>query len=306
MGADYRTRHNAAMLRHLALLLLLAPALAHAWNAAGHRLTALIAWQQLSPAGRDAVATLLTAHPDHPRWTTRARSVEPAALLAEAATWPDDIRGDPRFHDEGSEPPTPPVPGLPDTGRHRRWHYVDLGPDDKPVAGELDRRIGELARTLGAAGSAAERAWALPWLVHLVGDIHQPLHVGHAEDGGGNAVEIEDPFNPRLPFTNLHTWWDDLPGPPWLRGRRLEQRATRLLAEHPPPVPGTVETWRTESHRLLAVAYPEASGSLLPIANEDFRKRSRDIADRRIVDAGYRLGWLLEATLVARVPRETK
>ena len=295
------------MLRHLALLLLLlAPALAHAWNAAGHRLTALIAWQQLSPAGRDAVAALLAAHPDHPRWTTRARSVEPAALLAEAATWPDDIRSDPRFYDEGSEPPTPPLPGLPDTRRHRRWHYVDLGPDGMPVAGELDRRIGELARTLGASGSQAEHAWALPWLVHLVGDIHQPLHVGHARDGGGNAVEIEDPFNPRLPFTSLHAWWDDLPGPPWLRGHRLEQRADRLLAQHPPPVPGTIETWRSESHRLLTVAYPQAQGSLLPIADADFRRRSRDIADRRIVDAGFRLGWLLEATLVTRVPRETK
>jgi len=295
------------MLRHLALLLLLlAPALAHAWNAAGHRLTALIAWQQLSPAGRDAVAALLAAHPDHPRWTTRARSVEPAALLAEAATWPDDIRSDPRFYDEGSEPPTPPLPGLPDTRRHRRWHYVDLGPDGMPVAGELDRRIGELARTLGASGSQAEHAWALPWLVHLVGDIHQPLHVGHARDGGGNAVEIEDPFNPRLPFTSLHAWWDDLPGPPWLRGHRLEQRADRLLAQHPPPVPGTIETWRSESHRLLTVAYPQAQGSLLPIADADFRRRSRDIADRRIVDAGFRLGWLLDATLVTRVPRETK
>jgi hypothetical protein len=91
-----------------------------------------------------------------------------------------------------------------------------------------------------------------------------------------------------------------------LRGRRLEQRAERLLAQHPPPVPGTIATWRSESHRLLAVAYPQAPGSLLPIADEDFRRRSRDIADRRIVDAGFRLGWLLEATLAARVPRETK
>jgi hypothetical protein len=195
---------------------------------------------------------------------------------------------------------------LPDSRRHRSWHYVDLGPDGVPVRGELDRRIGELARTLGASGSPAERAWALPWLVHLVGDIHQPLHVGHAADSGGNAVEIEDPFNPRKPFTSLHAWWDELPGPPWLRGRRLEQRLARLLAQHPPPVPSTIEAWRGESHGLLASAYPQASGSLLPIADEDFRKHSRDIADRRIVEAGYRLGWLLEATLATRVPRETK
>ena len=65
------------------------------------------------------------------------------------------------------------------------------------------------------------QADALPWLLHLVADIHQPLHVGLDGDEGGNKVEIENPFNKRLPFTNVHTYWDDLPGPPWLRGKRL-------------------------------------------------------------------------------------
>ena len=53
------------------------------------------------------------------------------------------------------------------------------------------------------------------------------------------------------------------------------------------------------------MAYPEAAGSLLPIVSADFRERSRQIAERRVVAAGYRLGWLLEAGLGARVSRET-
>lgn len=291
--------------RLAALCLLLAPLCAHAWNAAGHRLTALIAWQQLSPPAREAVAALLAAHPDHARWKARARSDDPAALLAEAATWPDDIRSDPRFFDEGREPPTPPMPGLPDTRRHRRWHYVDLGSNGEVVDGELDRRIEELAGRLGSAPTPAEVAWLLPWLVHLVGDIHQPLHVGRAGDDGGNAVEVENPFNPRLPFISLHAYWDDLPGPPWLRGRRLDERAARLLGRHPPPARGTVRIWRDESHALLATTYPTDHGSLLPIVSEDFHRRSTATAEARVVAAGYRLGWLLELKL-ARVPRETK
>jgi hypothetical protein len=54
----------------------LAPGFAHAWNAAGHRLVAAIAWQQLSPPSRDFIATALARHPDHARWAERARSSE--------------------------------------------------------------------------------------------------------------------------------------------------------------------------------------------------------------------------------------
>ena len=294
------------MRRRLAVICLtLAPLCAHAWNAAGHRLTAAIAWRQLSPATQAAVADLLAAHPDQARWTAKARSSDPAALFAEASTWPDDIRGDPRFHDD-DEPPTPHLPGLPDTARHRRWHFVDLGADGKPAAGELDRRIEALARLLRSTADPAHGAWILPWLIHLVGDIHQPLHVGHPEDEGGNAVEIENPFNPRQPFVSLHAYWDDLPGPPWLRGRRLDEKAHRLLEDYPPPAQKTVAGWRDESHRLLAACYPDATGSLLPIVGEDFHRRSGETARRRVAAAGHRLGRLLEEILGARVSRETK
>ena len=80
----------------------------------------------------------------------------------------------------------------------------------------------------------------------------------------------------------------------------------RLLAGHPAPLPGDFAQWRDESHRLLPAAYPDTFGSLLPIVSETFNRQAHAIADRRIVDAGYRLGWLLETNINAPVPRETK
>lgn len=294
------------MHRFLFALFFFLPAMpAHAWNAAGHRLVAVIAWQQLSPASREAVTVALAGHPDHARWVERARSDDGIDLIAEAATWPDDIRNDPRFYDEEREAPTPPLPGLPDTARHKRWHYVDLDAGGQVRDGELDHQIARLTQMLRSAGKNAENSYSLPWLLHLIADIHQPLHVGRHGDEGGNQVAIENPFNPRLPFTNLHTFWDDLPGPPWLRGQRLERNAARLIENFPAPAQGDVRQWRDESHRLLGEVYPTASGSLLPIVDEEFRRRSREIANRRLVDAGYRLGRLLESIFGQRVSRET-
>ena len=290
----------------IALLFLLFSPLAAAWNAAGHRLVAVIAWQQLSPANRDFVTQALGRHPDHERWVSKARSVESGKIFAEAATWPDDIRNDPRFHDEGGNDRTPPLPGLPDTARHKNWHYVDVDDQGRPVRGEVDRQIERLVRLLRSTAKNDEISYALPWLMHLVADIHQPLHTGRADDEGGTAVEIENPFNKRLPFSSLHIYWDDLPGPPWLRGQRLEDKARRLIAEYPAPRQDTVDLWRDESHRMLASAYPDAVGSLLPIITEEFNGRAHAIAERRIVDAGYRLGRLLQATIIARVSRETQ
>ena len=278
---------------------------AQAWNAAGHRLVAAIAWQQMSPASRDAATAALSRHPDHERWQEKARSADPGAIFSEAATWPDDIRGDPRFYDEERDAATPPLPGLADTARHKRWHYVDLDRQGRRDNGEADLQIERLARVL-RQGEHDEMTYALPWLLHLVADVHQPLHVGHAEDDGGNGFEIENPFNKRLPFSSLHTYWDDLPGPPWLRGQRLEKLVQRLLADYPPPAQGTVVLWRGESNRLLAEAYPDAVGSLLPIVSEDFNQRARTIANQRLVAAGYRLGRLLDSSLGARVSRETQ
>lgn len=289
----------------LLLPLLLASPPSQAWNAAGHRLTASIAWHHLSPASRDFVARSLARHPDHPRWLERSGSGQAAEIFAEAATWADNIRVDPRYYDERHEAPTPPIEGLPDHARHKTWHYLDLDRDGQIRAGEIDSRLGKLEHLLRSTADPQQISWALPWLIHLVGDIHQPLHVGRHGDQGGNQVEIEIANRPARPFGNLHQYWDDLPGPASLRGKRLSARARQLMASHPPPPQGDIALWREESHHLLDSAYPETAGSLLPLADTAFQQRAEMLAERRLAEAGWRLARLIERIVEYRVSRGT-
>ena len=287
----------------IALVLSFTIPLCHAWNAAGHRLSAVIAWQVLSAHSQDRINEILSKHPEYERWVEKAKSSEAQAIFAEASTWPDDIRNDSRFHDEIRSSSN--VTGLVDSSRHKNWHYVDLGSDGSTKEGLVDKQIGTLSKMLRSTANEAEISYALPWLIHLVADIHQPLHVGRHGDEGGNLIEIENPFNRRLPFSSLHTYWDDLPGPPWLRGKRLMQKAAGLLDTYKAPPQALVRDWRDESHRLLSQAYPKANGSLLPIITDDFHRQAHELANQRIVDSGYRLGRLLEEIFTTGVSRGT-
>lgn len=302
----------AVSLRILSCLLApacLLPAPAAAWNAGGHRLTASIAWEHLTPEARVEASRLLRLHPDHERWLAKGGEGSPQrTAFIEASTWPDDIRDDARFHDAGRDEPTPVLPGFADMERHGDWHFVNRpfdGPLDRPpLSGQLEVRIPSLAATL-ADGTRADgvRAYALPWLMHLVGDAHQPLHtvdrmLGDGQwDAGGNRVRLRNPFKRRHPETTLHALWDDLPAPPWLRGERLDQASRALTAIHPRPAPSlSSRRWIEESWQIArAAAYPPlpAEGRDVIGVDEEFLGNSREIADRRVVDAGYRLADLL-------------
>jgi hypothetical protein len=287
--------------------LALLPHPASAWNAAGHRLSALIAWQQLDDATRQQISRLLALHPDHERWIARNKN-GPAELAAflEASTWPDDIKGDKRFYDADTNEATKLLPGFPDMARHRHWHYIDrpLGnsPKQRHIKGELDRRLELLMTAVGDTRlSDQQRTYALPWLIHLAADAHQPLHtvsrydIAGRADEGGNLLTIRNPFHPRLSTMSLHTYWDDLPGPPWLRGRYLERAAAALAAKYPPPPPaGESKRWIDESWQIARdSAYPQ-SDETEPTLSADFHENAQTIARKRIAEAGYRLAELLQ------------
>jgi len=302
------------MRRRLAVALLsaalLLPLPAIAWNAAGHRLSALIAWQQLDDATRAEITRLLRKHPDYELWIARAKGVAPeVAAFLEASTWADDIKRDRRFYDAGEEAPSALLPGFPDMTRHRDWHYINrpLGHPPKGVhaSGELERQLAALAGTLGNARAAEmQRVYALPWLIHLVADAHQPLHAvsrydaDGRSDEGGNRLSIEPPFHSRLSSISLHTYWDDLPGPPWLRGERLERAAQAIVAAYPPPPPaGGPDRWLDESAQIARdSAYPPADAAL-PTLTAEFHERAQATARQRIAEAGYRLAALLQRLL---------
>lgn len=284
------------------------PALA--WNAAGHRLVATIAWECLDNDTRSAVADILRQHPDHASWQVRGGAEPGLAAFLAASTWPDDIRKDSRFYNAGEDLPTTPVSGFPDMERRRHWHYVDQShgsATNDAFTGGLDHQLPRLIHAFDSRQATAnERAYALPWLIHLIGDIHQPLHTVSRYDAdgrgdrGGNELAIINPFDPQNPATNLHRYWDNLPGPPWLRDARLEYVAKTLMAIYPPPLIGTPEQWLAESRQIAGNdVYPFIDAAVpVPTISAAFNQRASEIARRRIADAGYRLAELLQRLLL--------
>lgn len=318
----------AAALRAATLVgpaLVTVPALprpAHAWDDVGHMTVAAIAWARLSPRARDAAVALLRAAPaDAGLAQLRPNAGGPEerdrALFLRAATWPDIVR-DRR-----------------DVARMRRyhratWHYLDAywrtDTSGAPVP-VTTLRVGrpnlvERLEVLGASTAdarrpAADRAVDLAWILHLVGDIHQPLHTGSRVteamprgDRGGNGV--------RVGSTNLHAVWDDAldrsPGRrPGRRGGRVpgedaklaraEGWAERLTRSFPADrwraaIADTLPaSWAREGFALVQRwAYPPSvvDGAPLP---SDYRDRIRPVAQAQATLAGYRLAALLERTL---------
>jgi hypothetical protein len=225
------------------MTLLLAPPAA-AWNGHGHMLVAFLAYQQLSPAQQAKADALVRLNPLFPHWQQVIASVpastlpagsRPAILFAIAATWPDIIKTDSTHHDDGPQngdrpPPGPSASrntGYGDTARHKYWHFDDqpftsdgshLPPVPTPNAVE---RIAVLRTTLASAGTSLTvrklKSYDLVWLLHLVGDIHQPLHsatrVSHSQpdgDSGGNLVKLVQQC-PTCP-DELHAFWDGVLG----------------------------------------------------------------------------------------------
>lgn len=162
----------------LIALLVYTPA-AFGWGQTGHRVAGAIASEYLSPEAEAAVIEILGTE-----------------TLARASTWPDFMRSDPsEFWQETSRP----------------WHYVTV-PEGKtykdvgaPPQGDAYTALQQFSKTLrDGKASRDERALALRFAVHIVGDLHQPMHVGNGTDRGGNDFELTF-FGDR---TNLHRLWD--------------------------------------------------------------------------------------------------
>ena len=152
------------------------PSPALAWGKTGHRVVAALAEAQLSGLAKAHVKELL--------------GVE---SLDEAATWPDEMRSDPSpFWQKASGP----------------LHYVTLNGvvyDHAPPEGDALDALARYSATLrNPNASLAEKQLALRFIIHLVGDLHQPLHAGKCCDKGGNDVKVKW-FGKD---SNLHSVWD--------------------------------------------------------------------------------------------------
>jgi S1/P1 Nuclease len=187
---------------------------AYAWNSTGHKAISLLAYQRLTPAVRQRIDGLLAKHPDYSKWTEGVPAGQRgrAAFLA-ASVWPDNIRNDPRFHND-DQAATPAIPGLPEgaQARHAEWHYIDLpfSTDATPtVPPSKSNALMELKELQSVEHNPEQmQVYLLPWVLHLVEDVHQPLHTmmrftanDPNGDRGGNTVRVKD-------ASNLHGYWD--------------------------------------------------------------------------------------------------
>jgi hypothetical protein len=249
--------------RWIAIATIALPAAAMAWDRDGHALVAELAQRQLTPQARQEVDRLL--------------AIEPGATMASVASWADEHRG------EHTAP----------------WHYVNFPrdgqchyeasrdcPDGQCVVAAIERQADILAHRV----DDESRLRALKYLIHLVGDVHQPLHAGFGDDRGGNRYQLQA-FGRG---TNLHRIWDhDL----------LANRpggAAQLLEELAPPFSRPAHDafvptqWAEESCAVVS------TGGLYPGDHQlpgDYGLSHDALLKDRFAKAGRRLAALLNSVL---------
>lgn len=283
----------------------LAPSNASAFGIEVHVVTARIAYEQLTDASKKEVDDLLkTADRDlqiafaSARGGTRSLMDDLPELspFEKASIWPDIHRGKAR-----------------NTGV---WHYINVPIDEKddPDFGsfDLDRvhvisKINEFAAVLkDRSKSREQRARALLYLVHLIGDVHMPLHVGDNMDKGGNQTQVVFSLaNQKRPLnTNLHALWDR--GLYEAEGANFEERFLKVKAHATPESrkqwSGKLpEEWAKESLALAKKAYVDPltnarmkSGARL---NERYSSEFRPVLEERICVSGVRIGDFLNRLL---------
>lgn len=244
------------------LFVLLLPAEGLAWGKTGHRVTGGLAERWLSPQARAAVQSILGRE-----------------TLAEASTWADEMRSSPEtFWQETASP----------------WHYVTVPPGRNyaevgaPPEGDAYSALQRFAADLrDPDATREERALALRFAVHLIGDLHQPLHVGNGRDRGGNDVRVTWFGEP----TNLHRVWDShlidhqqLAFTEWVRwlGARIDARALHDWSERDPLA------WIAESAAMRPNLYPDDDALAW-----SYGHRHLPLLRERLSQAGVRIAvWL--------------
>jgi hypothetical protein len=247
-----------------ALLIVLTPTSAFAWGQTGHRVTGAIAEPMLSR-----------------RAAREVRAILGNETLAEASTWADEMRSNPEpFWQTTANP----------------WHYVtvpvgqsyaDVG---APAEGDAVTALARFAETLRDPNATREeKRLALRFTLHIIGDLHQPLHAGNGDDRGGNDIRVTFFREP----TNLHAVWDS-----GMIDRRqlsyseftafLTRRITPTLRWQwlePDPL-----VWIAESAAIRDTIYPDGDE-----LSWDYAYEHREQVDTRLMQGGVRVAAYLNA-----------
>ncbi|MGH9744232.1 MAG: S1/P1 nuclease [Candidatus Acidiferrum sp.] len=299
----------------------LAPS-ARAWGCKGHQTVALIAEKHLTPETREWVQKLLSENPIDPKLKRYCGDAMRDAM-ADAATWADDVRGE---------------------RKNGPWHYIDIPRGSKrgPLepycekAGCVTSAISEQLAILKDKSTAGEkRADALRYVIHFVGDLHQPMHTITNADEGGNCVPLNylrrkahqhnHWFSP-----NLHNIWDSAIIERDAEGADSEEYADTLNALFTADIAGWekagihVDDWVWEGYSFAeSVSY----GDLTPqvpiepnvpvhscsddnnigermlhldiVTGEAYQEQAAPVAEKRIAEGGVRLAMILNETTKA-------
>ena len=235
--------------------------LAFGWGATGHRATGYIADQYLTKKTRKAIQRILGQQ-----------------SLAMASTWMDEIRSDSTY-DYAND-----------------WHWVTI-PDgmryeqtEKNPKGDVIESIERIISELKSKKlSAKEEAERLKMLIHLIGDIHQPLHVGRGDDRGGNNVKV-------MWFrtdSNLHRVWDsEMIDDTKLSYTELAESLYKpTTAQLKNWQQASVRDWANESIALRPQVYNIENGKL----SYEYGYNHFHLVRERLMQAGVRLAAVLNA-----------
>lgn len=228
------------------------------WGQTGHRVTGAIAEQYLTTNAQSAISRLL-----------------PNEDLAEASTFVDEMRSNPsEFWQKTANP----------------WHYVTV-PADKtyaqtgaPDQGDAFSALEAFAKQLKNPKSSLEQKQiALRFIVHIIGDLHQPFHAGDGTDKGGNDVKLSFFWED----SNLHRVWDSgLINREGLSYTELTAKLSRKITGQQAKEWMVTEpkVWIAESAKLRANLYPESKK-----LSWEYQYQNLPIAKQRLQMAGVRM-----------------
>jgi S1/P1 Nuclease len=298
------------------LVLLFWPSATLAWGCKGHQTVALIAEKHLTPEAKQFVEKLLAENPIDPKWNRYCGGAS-RDLMADASTWADDVRGE---------------------RKNGPWHYIDVprGSERGPLEpycganGCVTRAISEqLAILKDAKADGAKRAEALRYIIHFVGDLHQPLHTTTNADEGGNCVPVKylrrsahehnHSYSP-----NLHSLWDTAIPERDAEGADPAEYAEALDARFAAEIEGWqkagihVDEWVWEGYDFAeSVVYGALTPKIavepnVPVhscsddnnigerllhqnitAGETYQEKAAPVAEKRIAEGGVRLAMML-------------
>lgn len=313
-------KKHAHLLCGALTLVLVSSSNSYAWNGRGHMMVAAVAYQKLTQATKDRVDALLLLNPDRDNWlplipASASATKRKAMIFMIAATWADRIKGDPDYHTDGTHngnrPPNDPSAsqniGYDDLARHKYWHFVDLpfAQDNTalpPVpAPNAQTQIETFRAVLASNSPDALKSYDLSWFLHLIGDVHQPLHcttrvsaLQLEGDDGGNGVKLISP-------ANLHSYWDGVLGGGNAPSTALNAISTLPNAPASAANDLDVSHWINESFeaaKLTVYKKPPIGAGAGPFTlTQTYKTTARKLAEKRIALAGARLAKILNEEL---------